>query len=134
MFDRNLRECLTFDDVMLAPGYSDVVPADVDVRTRLTRRGMGASNPIPDGHVMPVDPIAAIRAGLYLRVPVLAGKTRDETKLFPQLLALRPDLGGTSGRLLDDAAVFALLHRYDPEAAPQTRIEHHVPVRLREWS
>jgi IMP dehydrogenase len=37
MFDRNLRECLTYDDVMLVPAYSDVVPADVDVKTRLTR-------------------------------------------------------------------------------------------------
>jgi IMP dehydrogenase len=37
MFDRNLRECLTFDDVMLLPAYSEVVPADVEVRTRLTR-------------------------------------------------------------------------------------------------
>lgn len=37
MFDRNLRECLTFDDVMLLPAYSELVPADVDVRSRLTR-------------------------------------------------------------------------------------------------
>ena len=29
------------------------------------------------------------RAGSYLRVPVLAGHTRDETKLFPQLFASR---------------------------------------------
>lgn len=37
MFDESLRECLTFDDVMLVPAYSEVVPAEVDVRTRLTR-------------------------------------------------------------------------------------------------
>jgi IMP dehydrogenase len=37
MFDRNLRECLTFDDVMLVPAYSEVLPAEVDVRSRLTR-------------------------------------------------------------------------------------------------
>src|SRR5205823_14593951 len=28
---------ITFDDVLLEPGYSDVVPRDVDVRTHLTR-------------------------------------------------------------------------------------------------
>jgi IMP dehydrogenase len=28
---------ITFDDVLLEPGYSDVVPRDVDVRTQLTR-------------------------------------------------------------------------------------------------
>ncbi|MCC6214180.1 MAG: IMP dehydrogenase [Polyangiaceae bacterium] len=37
MFEENLRECLTFDDVMLVPAYSEVVPAEVDVRSRLTR-------------------------------------------------------------------------------------------------
>jgi len=37
MFEEKLRECLTFDDVMLVPAYSEVVPADVDVRTRFTR-------------------------------------------------------------------------------------------------
>src|SRR6516162_9050096 len=29
---------ITFDDVLLEPGYSEVVPKDVDVRTSLTRR------------------------------------------------------------------------------------------------
>lgn len=98
------------------------------VRTRLAPLGMSASNPIPDGVVVAPDPIAAIRAGRYVQVPVLAGITRDETKLFPQLLALRPALGGVSGRLLDDAAVFRLAHGYDPEAAPASRIEDWVPA------
>jgi IMP dehydrogenase len=30
-------EALTFDDVLLEPGYSEVLPAEVEVRTRLTR-------------------------------------------------------------------------------------------------
>jgi para-nitrobenzyl esterase len=97
------------------------------VRTRLAARGMAASNPIPDGWVVATDPIEAVRAGRYVRVPVLAGHTRDETKLFPQLFAMRPDFGGASGRLLDDAAVFALVSRYDAEATPQTTIEQWVP-------
>lgn len=97
------------------------------VRTRLTARRMATSNPIPDGWVVASDPIAAIRAGRTLRVPVLAGHTRDETKLFPQLFAIRPDLGGVSGRLLSDAALFALVSRYDPEAAPQTTVEAWIP-------
>lgn len=98
------------------------------VRTRLAPLGMAASNPIPDGWVVATDPIAAIRAGQSVQVPVLAGITRDETKLFPSLLAIRPSLGGVSGRLPDDAAVFRLVHRYDPEAAPATRIEDWVPA------
>ncbi|MBX7072808.1 MAG: IMP dehydrogenase [Pirellulales bacterium] len=31
-------QAITFDDVLLLPRYSDVVPSDVDVRTRLTKR------------------------------------------------------------------------------------------------
>jgi len=98
------------------------------VRTRLSARGMSASNPIPDGWVLAIDPIAAVREGRYLRVPVLAGHTRDETKLFPQLFALSPDLGGRSGRLLSDAQVFSLAWRYDPEAPPQTTVAQWVPA------
>jgi IMP dehydrogenase len=37
MLDDKLRECLTFDDVLLVPAYSEVLPSEVDVRTRLTR-------------------------------------------------------------------------------------------------
>ncbi|MEE9566012.1 MAG: IMP dehydrogenase, partial [Desulfobacteria bacterium] len=33
-----LEEGLTFDDILLVPAYSEVLPRDVDVRTRLTRR------------------------------------------------------------------------------------------------
>ena len=37
MQDRIAYQGITFDDVLLEPGYSDVVPGDVDIRTRLTR-------------------------------------------------------------------------------------------------
>jgi len=33
-----IEEALTFDDILLMPSFSDVVPKDVDVRTRLTKR------------------------------------------------------------------------------------------------
>lgn len=34
---RIVQEALTFDDVLLAPAHSDVLPRDVDLKTRLTR-------------------------------------------------------------------------------------------------
>jgi IMP dehydrogenase len=37
MIEDRLRECLTFDDVLLAPAYSEVLPKDVDTKTRLTK-------------------------------------------------------------------------------------------------
>jgi len=38
MLDDVLRECLTFDDVLLVPAFSDVLPKDVDTRSSLTKR------------------------------------------------------------------------------------------------
>ena len=37
MLDERIPEALTFDDVLLVPQQSDVLPAQVDVSTRLTR-------------------------------------------------------------------------------------------------
>ncbi|MEZ4309287.1 MAG: IMP dehydrogenase [Polyangiaceae bacterium] len=38
MLSERLRETYTFDDVLLAPAYSEVLPSEVDVRTRLTNK------------------------------------------------------------------------------------------------
>ena len=32
-----IREALTFDDVLMVPGASEVLPADADTRTRVTK-------------------------------------------------------------------------------------------------
>jgi para-nitrobenzyl esterase len=98
------------------------------VIAKLRPIGMSGSGPIPDGHVLPRSPIGAIRSGQYLKVPVLAGNTRDESKLFPALLALSPALGGISGRLLSDAEVFDIAYRYDPDAAPASKLEQWIPA------
>ncbi|MBE9530974.1 MAG: IMP dehydrogenase, partial [Proteobacteria bacterium] len=37
MKKEHLEEAFSFDDVLLLPGFSDVLPTDVDTRTRLTR-------------------------------------------------------------------------------------------------
>lgn len=34
---RMAQEALTFDDVLLVPGFSDILPKDVSLKTRLTR-------------------------------------------------------------------------------------------------
>src|SRR3954447_7660809 len=38
MIDGTIREGLTFDDVLLEPSRSEVVPAEADTQTRLTRQ------------------------------------------------------------------------------------------------
>src|SRR6201987_3430082 len=45
MLTNSPREGLTFDDVLIKPGLSDVLPSDVDIRTRITR-GIGLIIPI----------------------------------------------------------------------------------------
>jgi IMP dehydrogenase len=37
MLEDKLRECLTFDDVLLVPAYSEVLPHEVDVRSRFSK-------------------------------------------------------------------------------------------------
>ncbi|MES3021575.1 MAG: carboxylesterase family protein [Pseudomonadota bacterium] len=98
------------------------------VAAQLAPRGLAGSCPIPDGAVVPRDPIAAMRAGHYVKVPVLAGIARDEGKLFPSALALAPALGGVSGRLLDDLTAFGLQFDYLPDDAPQTSVEQWIPA------
>src|SRR5260370_8604330 len=34
---QGIREAYTFDDVLLKPGLSDVLPSEVDIRSRVTR-------------------------------------------------------------------------------------------------
>jgi len=95
------------------------------VITRLAPIGASGSGPIPDGNVVPVSPINAIKAGQYTKVPVLIGNTRDEGKLFPSLF---PFAGGTgSGRLLNDATVFSIAFNYNPEGPPTTTLEQWIP-------
>jgi para-nitrobenzyl esterase len=96
--------------------------------TRLAPLGLAGSGPIPEGTVLPVDPIAAVAAGNYHRVPVLAANTRDEAKLFPTFLALSPVLGGVSGRLVTDAQLFDIQFDYDPDAPPAISIEQWIPA------
>jgi para-nitrobenzyl esterase len=92
--------------------------------TRLAGLGLAGSGPIPDGTVVAADPIASINAGNYVKVPVLAGNTRDEGKLFPSFLPL---VGGTgNARLVTDAQLFTNHFSYNPNAAPQTTIEQWI--------
>lgn len=83
------------------------------ILTTLLVNGLTGSGPIPDGSVLPTDPIAAMAAGLYNKVPVLAGNTGEEGKLFAPFLTL---FGGPPGFKIGDAARFNLMAAYNPDA------------------
>lgn len=109
-------------------GYLRAKSADAIWQTvvgKLAPIGAGGSGPIPEGTVVPASPISAIKAGQYVKGPVLLGNTRDEGKLFPTLL---PSVGGVSGRLINDATVFSIAYGYNPEAAPTTTLEQWIPA------
>ncbi|MCJ0763263.1 carboxylesterase/lipase family protein [Variovorax terrae] len=76
-------------------------------------KGLSTSGPIPDGTVLPADPIAAMASGHYNKVPVLAGNTADEGKLFAPFLTL---LGGAPGIKVSDALRFDLMAGFNPDA------------------
>lgn len=95
------------------------------VVTRLAPVGAGGSGPIPEGSVVATSPMEAIRAGRYVKGPVLMSNTRDEGKLFPTLL---PRVGGVNGRLINDATVFSIAFQYQPERPPQTTLEQWIPA------
>ena len=76
-------------------------------------KGLTGSGPIPDGVVVPADPIAEIGAGRYQKVPVLSGYTTEEGKLFAPFLVL---LGSKPGMKISDADRFAMMQRFDPDA------------------
>ena len=100
------------------------------VVTKLAPAGQGGANPIPDGVVLPLNPTTEIKAGRYLKVPVLAGNTRDEIKLFPALTF--PWLGLAPGRnpALTDPVVFAKALSYDPNAAPTMTVADWIPAQF----
>jgi len=81
----------------------------------------GAIGPIPDGTVIPTDPIGAIAADQYVKVPMLSGNTRDEGKLFASLLGT---IGFPKpGWIVNDAQRFSMMFSFDPDAAPTLKVE-----------
>src|SRR6185369_16683239 len=89
------------------------------ILTTVLTAGLTGSGPIPDGTVIPTDPIAAIAAGSYNKVPVLASNTADEGKLFAPFLTL---LGGRPGFKISDATRFTMMANFNPDA-PTTLTE-----------
>jgi len=77
--------------------------------TTVLKAGQSSVGPIPDGTVLPLNPIDAIAAGNYVKVPTIAGNTREEGKLFAAA-AWTPN----------DAQRLTLMMNFDPDAATQT--------------
>lgn len=75
-----------------------------------------APAPIEDGSVLPVNSIAALAAGQYQKVPVLAGNTKDEGTLFANLFGTVTG-SGIPGFKPNDYDRFGLQFNFNPDAA-----------------
>ncbi|MDH0866504.1 carboxylesterase family protein [Mitsuaria sp. GD03876] len=75
-----------------------------------------APAPIEDGTVVPVNAAAALGAGQYQQVPVLAGNTRDEGTLFANLFGSVTG-SGIPGFKLSDYDRFGLQFNFNPDGA-----------------
>ena len=85
--------------------------------TALAPAGLGGTSHIADGLVVANTPIEAIKSGRYVKVPILAGNTKDEGRLFFHFLAL-PAFGGKPGLIISDADRFRMMMHLDPDAPP----------------
>src|SRR5260370_744953 len=65
-FDRQpFREALTFDDVLLTPGLSELMPSDADIRTPITRDVRFATDPRQQvSELMTKDKLITVREGV----------------------------------------------------------------------
>ena len=75
-----------------------------------------APAPIEDGNVVPVNSIAALAAGKYQKIPLLAGNTKDEGTLFANLFGSVTGTG-IPGFKPSDYDRFGLQFNFNPDAA-----------------
>lgn len=96
--------------------YVRGIPVDKLLEVMIANPQLGsASSPIEDGNVVPVNSVAALAAGQYQKVPVLAGNTKDEGTLFAALFG-KISRSGVSGYKLGDYDRFGLQFNFDPDA------------------
>src|SRR4051794_8604851 len=114
--DRIAYQGITFDDVLLEPGYSDVLPRDVDVRTTLTRN-VRLNIPIVSSPMDTVTEselaIALAQEGgigiihknmpIHLQAREVDKVKRSENGIIAAPITLPPDeTVGTARRIMDD--------------------------------
>ncbi|MEM7158350.1 MAG: IMP dehydrogenase [Myxococcota bacterium] len=97
----DIREALTFDDVLLEPGYSEVLPGEVSVATRLTR-GIELRTPIVSAAMDTVT-----EAGTAIAMARLGGIGIVHKNLDPQAQAheVRKVKKAESGMVIDPLTI-----------------------------
>jgi IMP dehydrogenase len=133
MFDRNVRECLTFDDVMLVPGYSEVLPAEADVRTRLAR-GIELNVPIVSAAM---DSVTEARAAIAIARQGGLGIIHKNLPISEQAQEVDRVKRAESGIILNPVTVrpsqslreaLAVMRAHDVSGVPVVEGDHPVGI------
>ena len=90
---RLIQKALTFDDVLLVPAYSSILPKDTTLKTRLTRGlAAGVERGIVDRNVSTGDPVSREKPANQLR-KLGEGETRCARRIDRRHDALIKDVG-----------------------------------------
>lgn len=99
--DGHLREALTFDDVLLVPSESDVLPKDVDVRTQLTP-AIALANPILSSAM---DTVTEARTAIAMAREGGLGVVHKNMGINEQVLEVTKVKKAESGMVVDPVTV-----------------------------
>lgn len=121
-----IREALTFDDVLLVPAASDVVPKDVDVSTRLTR-GLSIKIPLVSSAM---DTVTESRTAISMAQQGGIGVIHKNLSVEAQALEVIKVKKFESGMVVDPITIhpeerihqaFALMREHDISGIPVVR-------------
>ncbi|MCK4485379.1 MAG: IMP dehydrogenase [Desulfobacterales bacterium] len=128
-----LEEGLTFDDISLVPAYSEVLPRDVDVQTRLTR-GISLNIPIISAAM---DTVTEAQTSISLAREGGMGIIHRNMSIKSQALEVDKVKKSESGMIVDPLTidperpiheVLALMERYRISGVPVVKGEHLVGI------
>lgn len=122
----SIQEYLTFDDVLLVPGYSEVLPKDVDVSTQLTR-GIRLNIPLVSAAM---DTVTEARTAIALAQEGGIGIIHRNLSIADQALEVDKVKKSESGMILNPITVhpdqkiyeaLELMKRYRISGVPVTK-------------
>jgi IMP dehydrogenase len=123
MLEDQLRECLTFDDVLLVPAYSEILPRDVDIRTRLCR-GLELNTPLVSAAM---DSVTEARAAITMAREGGIGILHKNLPPLAQAREVERVKRAESGMVLSPVTVrpsqslreaLAIMHEHDISGVP----------------